>query len=312
MMAIRLARVFTGRKKTLRFIENFHGWSDGLVLPPTLPGVLAEEVKLIPYDLAIVEKELSTREYAILMTEGGGAHMSGQVPLDPDFVRSLPLVAHKYGTVWLLDEVVTGFRDNPGGYQGIIGVKPDITSLGKIIGGGLPVGALTGAEDIFHALSPKASPDKRVIHTGTWNANPLVSAAGIATLKMCQDGKPQKAANDMAAYLRLKGNQLFKDLQVQGYLYGRSITHIYFGPWDYEPADDRTPPTKDMAKIMGSGALNGRLNLHLLHRGVSTLGGRMFILSCVHTRKDIDKTLAAFAESLQAMLDEGTLNKSVR
>ena len=137
MMAIRLSRVFTGRKKILRFEENFHGWGDELAAGG--PGVVVPEVNIIPFnDLNKVEEELATREYAILLTEAGGAHMDGQVPIDINFVQALPDVTRKYGTVWLLDEVVTGFRDAPGGWQSLVGVKPDLTTLGKCVAGGLP------------------------------------------------------------------------------------------------------------------------------------------------------------------------------
>ena len=307
MMAIRLARVFSGRRKILRFVENFHGWADELVLTPSSPGVVANEVKIIPYDLDRVEEELATREYAILITEGGGAHMAGQIPIDFDFVRALPGLSHKYGTVWHTDEVVTGFRDEPGGFQSMVGVKPDLTSLGKIVGGGLGAGALVGRADIMEAFSPKAPDNRRVTHSGTWNANPLTSAAGVAALKICQDGKPQKKANELAAYLREKGNQVFKEKGIDGWLYGRSITHIYLGPFDFEPPDDTVPPTKDVGKIMGMAATKVRLGLHLIHRGISTNSARMFILSCVHTIEDIDKTVAALDDSLEAMIAEGTL-----
>jgi glutamate-1-semialdehyde 2,1-aminomutase len=310
LMAIRLARIFTGRRKILRFVENFHGWADEVVLTPSSPGVVADEVTIIPYDLDIVEKELASGEYAILMTEGGGAHMGGQVPVESDFVRALPGLAHKYGTVWHMDEVVTGFREAPGGFQSLVRVKPDLTTLGKIVAGGLGAGALVGRGDIMAVLSPKTPDNRRVIHTGTWNANPLTCSAGIACLKLCQDGEPQRKAKELAAYLREKGNQVFKEKGVDGWLYGRSITHVYLGPFDFEPPDDTVPPTKDVDKIMGMASTKTRLGHHLLHRGVSTLSARIFILSCMHTIEDIDKTIKAFSDSLDAMIAEGSLNKA--
>jgi len=310
LMAIRLARIFSGRRKILRFVENFHGWADEVVLTPSSPGVVADEVKIIPYDLDRVEKELATGEYAILMTEGGGAHMGGQLPVDFDFVRALPDLAHKYGTVWHLDEVVTGFREAPGGFQSMVGVKPDLTCLGKVVAGGLGAGVLIGRADIMAVFSSRTPDNRRVIHTGTWNANPLTCAAGIACLKLCQDGEPQKKANELAAYLREKGNQVFKEKGIDGWLYGRSITHVYLGPLDFKPPDDTVPPTKDVDKIMGMVGTKGRLCYHLLHRGVSTLGARIFILSCMHTIEDIDKTVTALADSLEAMIEEGTLSQA--
>ena len=110
-----------------------------------------------------------------------------------------------------MDEVVTGFRDAPGGFQSMVGLKPDLTSLGKVVAGGLGAGALVGRADIMEALSPKAPSNRRVMHSGTWNAIPLTCAAGVAALKLYQDGEPQKRANELAAYLREKGNQVFKE-----------------------------------------------------------------------------------------------------
>ena len=310
LMAIRLARVFTGKRKILRFVENFHGWADEVSVNPSSPGVVADKVTIIPYDLNRVDEELATGEYAILMTEAGGAHMDGQVPVDFDFVRALPGLAHKYGTVWHMDEVVTGFRDTPGGFQSMIGLKPDLTSLGKVVAGGLGAGALVGRADIIEALSPKAPGNRRVMHSGTWNAIPLTCAAGVAALKLYQNGEPQKRANELAAYLREKGNQVFKEKGIDGWLYGRSVNHVYLGPFDFQPPDDIVPPTKDMDKIMGMATTKVRLGHHLLHRGVSTMSARMFILSCVHTIEDIDKTTAALADSLEAMIEEGSISRS--
>ena len=311
-MAIRLARIFTGRRKVLRFEENFHGWADELELPGT-PGIVADEVKVIPgHDLNLLENELAKKEYAILLVEGGGAHMAGQVPWDADFVRALPDLAHKYGTVWVIDEIVTGFRDAPGGWQSIVGVSPDLTTLGKTIGGGLSVGAVVGRTDIMEALNPKTPPERRIIHAGTWNANPLTAAAGIAACKLYRGGEVQKKVNQLGAYLRQRGNQAIKQRGINVRLYGRSIVHIYLGPIDYEPSDDTMPPTKDIHKIVNPAnvPLRARLCLHLLHRGVSTLGARFFILSAAHTEEDIDQTVKALGDSLNAMIAEGTLNQA--
>ncbi len=310
LMAIRLSRIFTGRQKILRFIENFHGWADEVALPPNAPGVVSREVKMIPYDLDLLEKELATREYAILMTEGGGAHMSGQVPLNPEFVKELPGLARKYGTVWHLDEVVTGFRDAPGGYQSIVGVKPDLTSLGKIVGGGLGAGALAGRADIMQAFSVKTPKDRQVLHSGTWNANPLTSAAGIATLKYIKNGEPQKKANQLAFYLRKQGNSIMKERGIPCRLYGRSITHIYLGPIEFEPPDEISPPSKDINKIVGVNRTRLRLDQHLLQRGVATLLARMFILSSEHSERDVDTTVSSLVDSLEAMIKEGSMEKA--
>jgi len=314
LMAIRLARIFTGRKKILRFEENFHGWADEVVRVGSA-GVVADEVDVIPFnDLNRVEEALARREYAVLMTEGGGAHMSGQVPFNVDFVRALPGLARQYGTVWLLDEVVTGFRDAPGGWQSMVGVRPDLSTIGKCAGGGLPVGALLGRAEIMESLSPRTPPEQRISHSGTWNANPLLCAAGIAACKLYLDGRPQKRARELADYLRARGNQVLKDRGIKGRLYCRTVVHFYLGPIDYEPSDDTAPPTKDIKKIMNQEVMpvRTRLGLHLLQRGIATMDARFFILSAVHSEQDIDQTMNAFADSLDAMLAEGSVPEELR
>ena len=307
MMAIRLSRMFTGRRKVLRFVENFHGWADE-VIAPGAPGIVADAVTVIPgHDLDRLEKELATKEYAILFTEGGGAHMAGQIPWDADFIRAIPGLTQKYGTVFLIDEVVTGFRDAKGGWQSTIGVTPDLTTLGKTVGGGLSVGAVGGRADIMDMLKPKSPPQPSLGHSGTWNANPLTAAAGIAACQLYLDGEPQKKANQMGAYLREKGNQALRKQGISGRLYGRTIVHLHLGPIDYEPSDDTLPPTKDVQKLLAEGATKEKLCLHLLHRGVATMGGRFFVMSAVHTEEDIDQTVEALVSSLDALLADGEL-----
>jgi len=314
MMAIRLGRIFTGRKKILRFKENFHGWGDELG-PEGSAGIVADEVKVIPFnDLNMVEREVATKQYAALLTEGGGAYAGGRVYIDTDFVRALPELTHRYGTIWVLDEVVTGFRDAPGGWQSLVGVRPDLTSLGKCVSGGLPVGVLVGRADIMEALNPKSPPDRLIAHSGTWNANPLVCSAGIAACELYQDGEPQKKARQLADYLREKGNRVLKEKGISGRLYSRTIVHLYLGPIDFEPSDDTIPPTRDIEKIMDPARLPvwARLCLHLLQRGIATMNGEFFMLSAAHTKEEIDQTIEAFSDSLDAMISEGTLSQALR
>ena len=309
MMAVRLSRLFTNRKKILRFVENFHGWGDELVATNT-PGVSNDYVTTIPgHDLKLLEKELATKEYAVVMIEGGGAHMAGQVPWDPDFIRSIPSLTRQYGTIFLIDEVVTGFRDAPGGWQSTIGVTPDLTSLGKIIGGGLGVGALGGRADVMDMLTPKAPPQPFARHSGTWNANPLTAAAGVAACKLHIDGEPQRRVNELGSYLREKGNKALKEKGYACRLYGRTIIHIYLGLPDYEPADDSLPPTSDVAKLMSKTDEKLRLCLHLLQRGIATMGGRFFVLSAPHTEEELDQTVESLVSSLDAMIEEGSLTR---
>ena len=236
--------------------------------------------------------------------------MGGQIPWEADFVRAIPALAKKYGTVFHIDEVVTGFRDAPGCWQSTIGVTPDLTSLGKAVSGGISAGVLVGRSDIIDGLKPKAPPLPFLRHAGTWNANPLVSATGVAACKLYLDSEPQKTANERGTYLREKGNQALKERGISGRLYGRNIIHIYFGPIDYEPSDDTLPPTKDVKKLTAGLATKENLCLHLLHRGVATMGGRFFVMSAVHSEGDINQTMEAFGSALDDMVAENVLTVS--
>jgi len=309
MMAIRLARIFTGRRKILRFEENFHGWADE-VAPAGSAGMVIPDVTILPMnDLNKVEKELAKKEYALVMTEGGGAHMAGQIPWDTEFICSLPALTKKYGTLWLIDEVVTGFRDAPGGWQSLLGVTPDLTTLGKCVSGGLAVGAVVGRHDIFEAFDPRTPVERRIRHTGTWNANPLLCSAGVVTCKQYLNGEPQKKANELGTYLREQGNKLLRDMNISGHLYSRTIVHFYLGSIDYEPLDPNYPPTKDVQKIMNPAmaSVKSKLCLHMLQRGVATMGARFFVISAAHTKEDIDQTIDAFSDSINAMIAEGEI-----
>ena len=314
MMAVRLARVYTGRRKILRFAENYHGWADELAGPGPA-GCLAEEVTVLPFnDREAVEKALATHEYAIMLSEGGGGHMAGQVPIDLDLQKDLPGLARQHGPLYCVDEVVTGFRDAPGGWQELVGVKPDLSTIGKCVGGGIHVGAVVGREDIFSALSPTASPETRVIHAGTWNANPLAAAAGVAACTLYSDGAPQRQAAATARRFRDGGNEVLRRLGIQGRFYSRSIVHLYLGPVEQEPRTfDFQAPSADVGRLMAPeyDAVKTRLGLHLLQRGVAAFRGSMYVFSSAHTEQDVDSTLEVVEESLVAMRGEGSFPREL-
>ena len=310
-MAVILTRTYTGRNKILRFEGNYHGWG-GEVAPYDGSGVYQPAVTILPmHDMDKLEKALATKEYAICMIEGGGGTMAGAIPWDYKFVKEMAALCRKYGTIFHLDEVVTGFREARGGWQEVIGVKPDTCSLGKCVSGGIPSGVIVGRADVMDGFNPKRPLAKRVVHHGTWNANPLQAAAGVAACKAYLDGSPQKKAFEAAGYLRDKGNAMLKKLDISARLYGRTIVHLYFGPIDVEPAEIYLPPVKDYGKIMNPAMTpaKARLCLHLLERGVATMGARFFVMSGAHTRADVDFTIDALEDSLKEMLAEGTLKQ---
>lgn len=293
LLGIRLARIHTARRRVLRLRFNYHGWADELA-GPQAAGTVADEVTLIePNDLALLERELLTRKYAVLLIEGGGAYLAGRVPIAVEYYQALPELTRQSGTVLLLDEVVTGFREGPGGWQAVVGIRPDLTSVGKAVSGGLPAGGLLGRAELFQPLDPGSRPERLVVHGGTWNALPLTAAAGIAACRLYQDGEPQRLARRRADSFSHAGNAVLGRLGVRGRLQGRTAVHLILGDSEGGP---------------GSHAqANRRLDLHLLQRGISTLLGDAFIFSSAHTPDDVEQTVDALAQSLQAMLEEGTL-----
>lgn len=197
MSAIRLARAWSGRDKILKFEGCYHGHSDSLLVKagsgaltlgvPTSPGVpvaLAEHTITVPFnDLEKVEEVFSHvgGQIACIIVEPVAGNMNC-IPPKSGFLDGLRRICNEYESVLIFDEVMTGFRVALGGAQQRYGVKPDLTTLGKIIGGGMPVGAFGGRKDIMEKLAPLGP----VYQAGTLSGNPVAMAAGLATLKEVQ------------------------------------------------------------------------------------------------------------------------------
>jgi glutamate-1-semialdehyde 2,1-aminomutase len=197
MSAIRLARGFTGRDKIVKFEGCYHGHSDSLLIKagsgaltlgvPSSPGVpsgLAEHTITLTYnDIDAVRRVFaeSAEQIACIIVEPIAGNMNMIPPLD-GFLQSLQTECTNAGALLILDEVMTGFRVAQGGAQSLFGIKPDLTTIGKIIGGGLPAAAFGGRADIMASLAP----DGPVYQAGTLSGNPLAMAAGIATLKQLE------------------------------------------------------------------------------------------------------------------------------
>lgn len=209
MSALRLARAATGRDSIIKFAGCYHGHSDSLLVAagsgastfgvPTSPGVpagYAGLTRVAEFNDAGSVDRLCDQEVAAIIVEPVAANM-GVVAPEPGFLASLREIADEHGALLIFDEVVTGLRLGPGGYQDITGVKPDLSCLGKVIGGGLPIGAYGGRRALMEQVSP-AGP---VYQAGTLAGNPLAVAAGLATLDRLDALRPWEALEGAAASL---------------------------------------------------------------------------------------------------------------
>jgi glutamate-1-semialdehyde 2,1-aminomutase len=324
-MALRLARAFTGRRKVIRFLRHFHGWHDhmafgvdnhfdGSPTPGVLPELAAEVVLIPPNDLAAVKRAFeSDPDIAAVILEPTGAS-TGMVPTGAEFLRGLREATTTYGAVLIFDEVVTGFRVYPGGAQQALGVTPDLCTLAKIVAGGLPGGAVAGRKDILDWIDFDVSAAKgreKIRHQGTYNANPVSAAAGIAALTQIRDGDACARANAAAAAMRDAYNRVLAEEGIPWAVYGEhSVIHFFTNP-DGAEVDpmvwDANAQPASAFKADPRKALMAKLYLALVVNGIDPKGPRGAILSATHGEAEIGEATEAWRKSLRMLKDEGEL-----
>jgi glutamate-1-semialdehyde 2,1-aminomutase len=311
LMALRLARIATGRPRVLKFMGHFHGWHDA-VMPgayqpydgspvPGIPEPVQRfTVVLPPNDLNRVEDALKADpEIGTVILEPTGGHW-GLVPVRGPFLKGLRELTTKYDRVLIFDEVITGFRVAPGGAQQAYGVTPDMTTLAKILAGGLPGGCVAGRPDLLAPMERRPGKPK-MNHPGTFNANPLSAAAGITTLKRVATGEPCGRANHTATVLRKKLNELFADRNLPWVAYGDfSLVHLLPNYHGARPAgDDFVPQPGTVEQLDGPKDPKWRAAFRqaMLLNGVDLPGTGMF-LTAEHSEADVEKTGAAVAAAV--------------
>src|ERR1700682_6196869 len=262
MLAMRDARAFTGHDLGLRFAGHFHGWHDyamaGYQPPfdtPTSTGVpkVVSDTMLVAYPNNIESgRELldahPAQVAAVILEPGGGSN--GIIPTNVAFLRDLRALATERGVVLIFDEVITGFRYSPGGAQQVYGVTPDVTTLAKIVAGGLPGGAVVGKRDILQVQTFKGELQKdrfeRVLQQGTFNANPLSAAAGLTALQIVAGGWATEQANQKGEQLRVGLRDCLERRGVAGAVLGDfSVFQILLG----EGMDEAVAST-DVQRVM--------------------------------------------------------------
>ncbi|MCU0531405.1 MAG: glutamate-1-semialdehyde 2,1-aminomutase [Syntrophales bacterium] len=306
MSAIRLARGTTGREKILKFEGCYHGHADSLLVKagsgvatlgiPGSPGVpkgLAELTVTVPFnDLAAVKTAVKKhgKELACVIVEPAAGNM-GLVPPAPGFLKGLRELTAAAGIVLIFDEVISGFRLRFGGFQHLVGVRPDLTCLGKIIGGGLPVGAFGGRREIMESLAPAGA----VYQAGTLSGNPLAMAAGLATLGVLEnesdyrdlDRKTRRLCDGMMKLFRKKG------LAVTLTRCGSMFT-VFFTDGDV---------TDFTSALRCDTGLFARYFNAMLRHGVSLPPSQFetAFVSFAHSSEDIDRTLEACGKALASL-----------
>jgi glutamate-1-semialdehyde 2,1-aminomutase len=302
MSAVRLARGATKRSKILKFDGCYHGHSDALLVAggsgvaqmglPDSAGVTAGAVGdtlVAPYNVVPTLDE----SIAAVLVEPVAANMNLVAPA-PGFLAGLRAECDRVGALLIFDEVITGFRLTRGGAEEYFGVTPDIWCFGKVIGGGLPVGAFGGSRELLSNLAPLGP----VYQAGTLSGNPLATAAGVTVMKAMDMASyvalttaAQKFARDLEAVIRENG--VYAVTPTQGPLLGLFLA----------PSEVAAPSNFDEAKVLCDNGLYRKFFHEMLTRGIAMAPGsyEIMFVSMAHGTREFDQTLQAAAESARAI-----------
>ncbi|MBV1913604.1 MAG: glutamate-1-semialdehyde 2,1-aminomutase [Cycloclasticus sp.] len=308
MSAIRLARGFTGRDNIIKFEGCYHGHSDSLLVKagsgaltfgvPSSPGVpasLADHTLTLPYnDTEAVTQLLQTNgdSIACIIVEPVAGNMNC-IPPEAGFLECLRQLCNQYGIVLIFDEVMSGFRVALGGAQQLYGVKPDLTTLGKVIGGGMPVGAFGGRADIMAQLAP----DGPVYQAGTLSGNPIAMSAGLVTLELVSQPGFYEQLTERTSYLLDGLNRLAKAANIP---FSTNQVGGMFGLFFSEDGN-----ISRFNQVMQCDQERFKQFFHLMLEQGIYLAPSAFeagFVSAAHTQHDIDDTLTAANAAFQVLI----------
>jgi len=304
MSAVRLARAYTKKNKIIKFVGSYHGHADYLLakagsgvatlgIPDSLgvPEDFTKHTIILPYnDIKKVEETVKKhrKDLAAIIVEPVAANCGVILPRF-GFLKGLRMLADKYNIVLIFDEVITGFRLSYGGAQRLFNIKPDLTCLGKIIGGGLPIGAFGGRKEIMQLLAPLGN----VYQAGTLSGNPISVTAGIATINTLKENNPyealEKKTEELCEAIKTKAQKYNLKLKIN---YLGSMFSIFFADEDVVDYKSAKTQDADLFKKFFHG---------LLKEGVyfSPSAFESNFISMSHTQVDINKTLKAVEKTLE-------------
>lgn len=323
-LAIRLARAFTGKPKIIRFKGHYHGWHDhtcsgytshmdGSVMSGVLPAIGENTILLTAGDRRELRQAFKRHDdIAGLIMEPTGAHFGTRPMLKPpeDVLPEVRSLCDQNNAIFILDEVVSAFRIGLGGAQEYFGVTPDLTTLGKVLTGGLPGGAVAGREDIMALLDFRFTEEnsvEKIMHQGTFTGHPASAASGIATLDIIKTHNVCDIATEMAGTLRHELNQILEELDLPWSFFGDfSVFHFFsnpenrllkpteFDPYSTSPGEF-SAPRKDVLDTLFKA---------LVIEGISVNRYCSGFLSGAHTQQDLADTVAAVARACHRVKTE--------
>jgi glutamate-1-semialdehyde 2,1-aminomutase len=314
LMALRCARAVTGRQKIMKMEGGYHGSYElaevslvpfpgqcgpleaphPVAIDASIPESALSDAVICPYNEPALARALidrHARDLAAVIVEPALASM-GMIPATTEFLSALREATAQHGIVLVFDEVVT-LRLSLGGAQQVHGVTPDLTAMGKIIGGGLPIGAFGGREDLMRVFHPEQS--RPVMHASTFSGNPLSMAAGFAAMDAL-DAPATERLNELGERLRVGIGAAFARHGIRGQAVGLgSLANIHFTDAVLASARDA------LAGVIRSGSVNQLLHLEMLKRGVASAARLMYCTSTAMTDEDVDYALDALDDALKGL-----------
>ncbi|MHA1800001.1 MAG: aspartate aminotransferase family protein [Candidatus Helarchaeota archaeon] len=308
MAAIRLARVYTKKKKIIKIGGAYHGWSDQLTYDMHVPfsgtmeshgipnSCFKDTIAVPPNDLVALEEQFKKFEkkkgIAAVILEPLGPE-SGNIPVAPDYNKGVEELCHKYDSLLIFDEVVTGFRMDMGGAQKYFGIKPDLTTFGKLLTHGHPsTGGLGGREDIMSYLAAGIeAAQEKVMATGTLLGNPITAAATYYTLQFIEKENAIEKAAKMGEKLTSRLNELFESHGFPYFAYNfKSV--VQYKTYAAINMDIRIPG--NIEKALYRNECVGRIATALLSKGIMSKRGASGFATIAHTNEDLEQFIEAF------------------